>query len=173
MQNEKLKPLILDWLSSLVDHTFSHHFSDVFIHYSIWDDQLCISLDFRQANQQELFDKLPKHIKGTPQRNTGIMVNLYTLYFKVSEICQFDYPEIISHELIKKTKHQSSEKGWYIKGEHFYTYDWKVNLSDGTSITYHNQKEQMDMVKNDHIYNCRIQEREFEKFILRLSRSAA
>jgi hypothetical protein len=40
-----------------------------------------------------------------------------------------------------------------------------VFLNDGSSLFYHNQKDKMDMVKGDFIYNATIQERAFVKFL--------
>jgi hypothetical protein len=160
------KPRILDWLSSLVNHKFKHHHSDNWIIVSIWDDVLTITLDFRQPNQLELFNKLPTHLKGCLQIGTNKLVNEKTLYFKVSEICNVNYPDIIWHKLINKTKHQSGSKGWTDTGDFFYTYKWELFLSDNTSIMYSNQRNKMDMVKGNYIYNKTIQEREFKKFIM-------
>lgn len=159
------KSKVLDWLSSLVDHEFTHHFSDNFISVNIWDDVLTIGLDFRQPNQTELFEKLPQQIKGCLQRGTGKLVNTNTLYFKVSDVCKVDYPDITGSELIKKDEHQSGSGGWIDVGEYFYTYDWRVNLSDGTFVEYHTQKDTMDLTENHVIYKTLIQKREFLNFI--------
>lgn len=166
MKYDKYKPKILDWLASLVNHTFTHHFSDKWISVNIWDNQLSISFDFRQPNQTELFDKLPNEIKGCLQHGTGKLVNEKTLYFKVSEIIPFEYPIIVSSKLVKTNKHQESEKGgWYIKGSYWYSYDWELALSDGSTIEYSNQKNTMDLKETDVIFKTRIEEKEFYKFI--------
>jgi len=159
------KSKVLDWLSAMVNHTFNHHFSDKWINVNIWNNDLTISFDSRQENQVELFNKLPDNIKGCIQRNTNKRVNEKTLYFKVSEICNIIYPDIVSNKLIKKTKHQSGSGGWIDVGEYFYTYDWEVLLSDNTTINYNNQEPKMDMIKGDYSFNRRIQEREFKKLI--------
>lgn len=166
MKYDKYKPKILDWLSSLVNHTFTHHSSDKWINVNIWNDELSISFDLRQPNQKELFDKLPNKIKGCLQDGTGKLVNEKTLYFKVSEIVPFEYPTIMSSILITTVEHQESEKGgWYIKGSYWYSYDWGLALSDGTIIEYTNQKDTMDLKETDIIFKTKIEEREFYKFI--------
>lgn len=166
MKYDKYKPKILDWLSSLVNHTFTHHFSDKWISVNISNNQLSISFDFRQPNQVELFDKLPNEIKGCLQDGTGKLVNKKTLYFKVSEIVTFEYPTIISSKLITNVKHQESEKGgWYIKGKYYNSYDWELTLSDGSTIEYSNYKDTMDLKETDLIFKTKIEEKEFYKFI--------
>lgn len=155
----------LDWLSSLVNYDFKHNFSDRWILVNIWDNILSISFDFRQSNQKELFELLPDKYKGCKQYRTGKLVNKKTLYFTLSDLFKIEYPDIVSSELIKTTKHQSGSGGWIDVGEFFYTYDWLVHLSDNTTIDYNNQTNKMDMVKGDYIYNCRIQEREFINFL--------
>lgn len=165
MITTKQKALILDWLSSLVGYVFPHQFSDQFIHVSIWNDQLSIGLDFRQPAQLDLFEKLPKELKGCLQYGTGKLVNEQNLYFKISEICSFIYPTINYSKLIRREKHQSGSGGWIDVGEYFYTYDWELTLSDGSTIFHHNQSEIMDLVEESVLFRTKIQEKEFFKFI--------
>lgn len=166
MKSDNHKSKILDWLSSLVNHSFEHHFSDKWISVDIWDNIVSISLDLRQPNQLELFNKLPKENKGCLQKGTGKLVNEQTLYFKLSDICEIEYPTIVSHKLIKRNEHQESEKGgWYIVGSYWYSYDWELTLSDNTTIQYNNQKNKMDLKESSRIFKNIIQEREFFKFI--------
>ena len=66
---------------------------------------------------------------------------------------------------MSKDKQRGGTGGWHSASDDFYTYDWEVFLSDGSSILYHNQKDKMDMVKGDFIYNATIQERAFVKFL--------
>jgi hypothetical protein len=163
---DNLKPQILDWLSSLVNHEFKHHFSDKWISINIYNDTLNISFDFRQPNQVELFNKLPDNLKGCLQYGTGKKVNEKNLYFKISDIIKFEYPSIKSYKLLQKNKHQESEKGgWYIKGSYWYSYDWEILLSDGNIISYNNQKDKMDLKESDFIFKTKIQEYQFKKFI--------
>jgi len=157
--------LLLDWLSSLVNYSFIHSFSDNWAKYNIWDGELMVSLDFRQNTHKELFDLLPSKYKGCKQKGTGKLVNEKTLYFKLFDFIDISYPEIESSILIQRHKHQSTEHGWNIVGEYFYTYNWLVSLSDGTDIHYSNQEDKMDMIKGDFIYNARIQERAFKSFL--------
>lgn len=166
MKYDKYKPKVLDWLASLVNHTFIHHFSDKWISVGIWNNELSISLDLRQLNQVELFNKLPNEIKGCLQEGTGKLVNEKTLYFKVSEIVPFEYPTIVSSRLTTTNKHQESEKGgWYIKGRYYNSYDWELILSDGSTIEYSNYKDTMDLKETDLIFKTKIEEKEFYKFI--------
>jgi hypothetical protein len=162
---ETIKPQVLDWLASLVNIQFNHHFSDRWVKINIWDNVLTISLDFRQPAQKELFDLLPDSYKGVKQIGTNKLVNKTTLYFKISDLFPINYPDIIKSELINKKKHQSGSGGWIDVGDFFYTYDWLVYLSDGTTIKHHNQNKTMDMIKDDCIYNTKIQKREFINFI--------
>jgi hypothetical protein len=60
---------------------------------------------------------------------------------------------------VNRTTHKDND------GDIFYSYDWEVFLDDDTSIMYYNQKEKMDMVKGDFIYNSIIQERSFVNFL--------
>ena len=168
---DKYKAKILDWLASIVNHKFQHHFSDKWVSVNLWDNYLSISLDFRQQNQIELFNLLPEEFKGTRQHRTNKLVNENILYFKIDDVCNIKYPEIISSKLLEVTKHQSGSGGWIDVGEFFYTYDWEVFLSDNTTIIYNNQKDTMDMIKGDYIYNKTIQEREFKKFLDSISNS--
>lgn len=157
--------IILDWFSNMVDHSFIHSFRDKWMMYSIWNGTLSIRLDLETKEQKELFDLLPSNYKGCAQYGTGKLVNERVLYFKVEDIIPISYPDIIGSKLIHKEKHQSTNHGWIETGCYFYTYDWQVLLSDETSILYHNQLDKMDMIKGDYIYNARIQEREFYKFL--------
>lgn len=160
------KSKVLDWLSSLIDYKFKHHFSDRWISVNVWDNTLSISFDHRQSNQVELFNKLPKEIKGCLQKGTGILVNENTLYFTLSELVNIIYPKIVSYKQIKNTRHNESVKGGgYVKGSYWYTYDWELTLSDGSTIEYHNQVNKMNLTESDYIFKCRIEEREFNKFI--------
>jgi hypothetical protein len=163
---DKLKPKILDWLSSLVDHKFEHNFSDQWINVNIYDGTLSISLDFRQPCQLELFNKLPDNLKGCLQRGTGKLVNEKNLYFNVEDIVDFEYPTIIKSKLIKRDKHQESEKGgWYIAGKYYYSYTWELTLSDGTTMIYKNQVPKMDLKESSYTFKSNIQDYHFEKFI--------
>lgn len=161
----KLKPAILDWLASTVNYKFKHHFSDTWINCTIWDNQLSISLDFRQDSHKELFKKLPNKYKGCLQYGTGKLVNDKTLYFNIENLIDINYPEITNSTLLRRNKVRGGKGGWYSASDDFYTYDWEVQLDDGTTINYHNQINKMDMIKGDFIYNAEIQEREFVKFL--------
>jgi hypothetical protein len=165
MDNDKYKPAVLNWLSEMVNYKFEHHYSDKWINVNIRGEQLSISFDTRQNNQVELFKKLPECLKGVKNIYTGELVNKHNLYFKITEICKFEYPKIISSKVIKKNKHQETEKGWYIKGSYWYSYDWEVTLSDGTTINYHNQNEKMDLKEDSNTFKTKICEREFYKFV--------
>ncbi len=166
MTFDKYKSKILDWLSILVNHDFKHDYKDSFISVNIWNNILTITLDLRQDNHVELFNKLPQNIKGCLQYGTDKIVNEKTLYFKISELCSFEYPVISSYKLLTTHKHQESEKGgWYIRGSYWYSYDWEIILSDDSTITYSNQTNKMDLTESDVVYKTKIETKVFINFI--------
>jgi len=93
------------------------------------------------------------------------IVNEKTFYLQLKQLLHIEYPDILNSKLLSKNKQQGGSSGWYSTSDTFYTYDWEVFLSDGSSLVYHNQKDKMDMVKGDFIYNSIIQERAFINFL--------
>lgn len=157
--DKKIRPLILTWLCSLVGIDYKHDWRDQWISWNIWDGRLSISLDQGVDAQKELFEALPMENKGTKQYKTGILVNKDVLYYSVEDIVDVSYPEISNHILKYKHRHVDND------GDEFFTYDWQVFLSDGTSIMYNNQYWHMDLKKGDYIYNATIQERAYVTFL--------
>lgn len=158
--DKKCKPLILEWLSNLFGYeNYPHSFKDQWINWNIWDGELSISFDLRQDEQVKLLSLIHPRFLGCPQYKTLKVVNEKSFYLHLKQLLHIEYPEIIGSKKINQTKHKDND------GDTFYTYDWEVFLSDGSSILYHNQKDKMDMVKGDFIYNATIQERAFVKFL--------
>ena len=158
--DKKYKPLILKWLSSLFGYeNYPHSFKDQWINWDIWDGELSVSFDLRQEEQVKLLSLIHPRFLWCPQYKTLKVVNEKSFYLHLKQLLHIEYPEIKGSKKIDQTKHKDND------GDTFYTYDWEVFLSDGSSILYHNQKDKMDMVKGDFIYNATIQERAFVKFL--------
>lgn len=158
--DKKSKPLILKWLSSLFGYeNYPHSFKDQWINWNIWNGELSVSFDLRQEEQVKLLSLIHPCFLGCPQFKTLKVVNEKSFYLHLKRLLHIEYPEIKDSKKINQTKHTDND------GDTFYTYDWEVFLSDGSSILYHNQKDKMDMVKGDFIYNATIQERAFVKFL--------
>jgi hypothetical protein len=154
------KPLMLTWLADLFKYeNYPHSHTDQWITWNIWDGELSIGFDFRQAEHLKLFSLIHPRFKGVPQYTTLKIVNENNFYLDLERLFKINYPSIVSSKLINKVKHKDND------GDDFYTYDWEVFLADNTSIMYHNQKDKMDMVKGDYIYNSTIQERTFINFL--------
>ena len=157
--DKKYKPLILKWLSSLFGYeNYPHSFKDQWINWDIWDGELSVSFDLRQEEQVKLLSLIHPRFLWCPQYKTLKVVNEKSFYLHLKQLLHIEYPEIKGSKKIDQTKHKDND------GDTSYTYDWEVFLSDGSSILYHNQKDKMDMVKGDFIYNATIQERAFVKF---------
>lgn len=162
--DKKYKPLILKWLSNVFGYENYHNsFRDQFIIWDTWDGQLTVIFDTRGEEQARLLSLIHPRFIGTPQYGTLKIVNTNTFYLDLNTIIRIKYPDIINSNLIHKNKHVDND------GDIFYTYDWEVFLSDGTSIYYNNQSEKMDMIKGDFIYNSTIQQRTFIKFLNNLN----
>lgn len=158
--DKKVKPLILKWLSNLFGYeNYPHSFKDQWITWNIWNGELSVSFDLRQEEQVKLLSLIHPRFLGCPQYKTLKVVNEKSFYLHLKQLLHIEYPEIKGSKKINATKHKDND------GDTFYTYDWEVFLSDGSSILYHNQKDKMDMVKGDFIYNATIQERAFVKFL--------
>jgi len=156
--DKKIKPLILKWLSNLFGYeNYPHSFKDQWITWNIWDGLLSVYFDLRQKEQVKLLSLIPSHF-----------LKKDTFYLQLNKFLDIEYPEIIDSKLLSKDKHRGGSNGWYSKSDEFYTYDWEVFLNDGSSLFYHNQKDTMDMIKGDIIYNTIIQERTFVKFLQNL-----
>jgi hypothetical protein len=154
------KPLILTWLADLFKYKdYPHSHTDQWITWTLWDGQLSVGFDFRQEEHVKLFSMIHPRFKGIPQYTTLKIVNEKSFYLDLKQLLHLKYPNIVSSKLINKVKHKDND------GDTFYTYDWEVFLDDDTSIMYHNQKEKMDMVKGDYIYNSIIQEKAFVNFL--------
>jgi len=160
------KPLILDWLASLFGYKdYPHSFKDQWISWNIWDGELSIGFDLRQEEQSRLLSLIHPRFLGCPQSGTLKVVNEKNFYLQLSRLLHIEYPEIKNSKLVSKNKHSGGTGGWSSPSDDFYTYDWEVFLSDGTSLLYNNQSEKMDLKKGDFIYNSIIQERAFVKFL--------
>jgi len=167
--DKKHKPLILKWLTNLFGYeNYPHSFKDQWINWSIWDGELSVSFDSRQEEQVKLLSLIHPRFLGCPQYQTLKIVNEKNFYLQLKQLLHIEYPEIKSSTLIKKTNNRGGTGGWHSPSDDFYTYDWEVFLSDGSSIMYNNQKEKMDLIKGDFVYNSIIQERAFTEFLLAL-----
>lgn len=164
--DKKCKPLILKWLSSLFGYNdYPHSFKDQWITYNIWDGELSISFDSRQEEQVKLLSLIHPRFLGCPQYKTLKVVNEKSFYIQLKHLLHIEYPEINGSKLIRRNKINGGTGGWHSASDDFYTYDWEVFLSDGSSLFYNTQKDKMDMVKGDFVYNATIQERAFVKFL--------
>jgi hypothetical protein len=158
--DKTVKPMILEWLSNVFGYdNYPHSFKDQWITWNVWNNQLSVGFDWRQEEHKRLFDFIHPRFKGVPQTSTLKIVNEDNFYIEVDKIVHIDYPTIQSSVLIYKTKHTDND------GDVFYTYDWEVFLSDGTSIMYHNQNDKMDMIRRNFNYDATIQERAFVNFL--------
>lgn len=166
VNNKIYPPLILKWLCKIFCYeNYPHSFKDQFITWGITSDKIIIGFDQRQEEHRKLLSLIHPRFLGIPQNNTLKIVNVNNFYLDLNTIIHIKYPDIISFVLVDETKHRGGTGGWYSADDVFYTYDWIVNLSDGTSIPYHNQIKDMDMKKGDYVYNKRIQERAFMEFL--------
>lgn len=164
--DKKLKPLILSWLSNLFGYdNYQHSFKDQWINWGIWDGWFTVSFDLRQEEQVKLLSLIHPRFLGVPQRSTLKIVNEKTFYLELKQLLNIEYPDITGSKLLSKIKQRGGTGGWHSASDDFYTYEWEVFLSDGSSLFYKNQKDVMDMVKGDFIYNARIQERAFVNFL--------
>ena len=164
--DKEIKPLLLTWLSNLFGYkTYPHSFKDQWINWNIWDGILSISFDLRQEEQIKLLSLIHPRFLGTPQYKTLKIVNEKNFYLPLKNLLHIEYPEITGSKLLSKNKQLGGIGGWNSPSDYFYNYDWEIFLSDGSSIFYHNQKNTMDMVKKDFIYNVTIQERAFVNFL--------
>lgn len=158
--------LILKWLSNLFSYeNYPSSFKDQWITWNIWDGELSVSFDLRQEEQVKLLSVIHPRFLGCPQYKTLKIVNEKNFYLQLKQLLDIEYPEITGSKLLSKDKQRGGTGGWYSASDDFYTYDWEVFLSDGSSLFYHNQKDTMDMVKGDFIYNSTIQERTFVNFL--------
>lgn len=160
------KPLVLKWLCKLFNYPdYPHSFKDQWIRWSIWDGVLSVGFDFRQEEHKKLFSLIHPRFIGCIQQHTLKIVNTTSFFLDLDCLLNIQYPDIIGSKLIRTNKHKGGTGGWYSKSDNFYSYDWEVLLSDGNSLFYNNQKENMDMIKGDFIYTSRIQERAFCVFL--------
>lgn len=151
--------LVINWLCRRYDYRcFSYSFKTTWITITIWENKLCISLDLRDVEQQRLFDHLPDEIKGTKQKGTGKLVNTNSLYFNVDEIVKFDYPAIVKTELWHTYKSKDND------GDDFYSYTYKLHLSDGT-ILYSLSQDKKEPISMQYTFPAKIQERAFLKYL--------
>jgi hypothetical protein len=164
--DKKYKPLILKWLSSLFGYkNYPHSFKDQFISWNIWDGELTVTFDLRQEEQAKLLSLIHPRFLGCPQYKTLKVVNEDSFYLQLRDLLYIKYPEITGNIFLSRRNQRGGTGGCHSASDDFYTYDWEVFLSDGTSLFYHNQKDKMDMVKGGFIYNARIQERAFVNFL--------
>lgn len=158
--DKKYKPLILKWLSSLFEYKdYPHSFKDQWIIWNIWNSELTVSFDLRQEEHLKLLSLIPCQFLGCAQYKTLKIVNEKTFYLRIEKLLHIEYPNIVRSSLLNRQTHKDND------GDTFYTYNWEVFLTDQSSIFYHNQKETMDMIKGDFIYNSTIQERAFTNFL--------
>lgn len=164
--DKKYKPLILKWLSNLFGYiNYPHSYADQWIRWHIWDGELSVSFDLRQQEQVKLLSLIHPRFLGVPQSKTLKIVNETSFYLQLKSLLHIEYPEIIGSKLLRKNKERGGKGGWYSESDNFYTYDWEVLLSDGSSIFYHNQVDIMDMIKGGYTYNSTIQKRAFIQFL--------
>ena len=164
------KTLILKWLCELFGYKdYPHSFKDQWILPTIWNGILSISFDSRVEEHNKLISLIPAQFMGTVQYKSLKIVNKKTFYVVLDRLGDIKYPNIIKSVLKDTTKHAGGSGGWTSESDAFYTYDWEVFLDDDTSIMYNNQKDVMDMVKGDFIYNKIIQERWFINFLTNLN----
>jgi hypothetical protein len=165
-EDKAIKIYVLKWLCELFGFTdYPHSFKDQFITWNIWNGVLNVGFDFRQLEHEQLFALIHPRFKGTPQKRTLKIVNETSFYLNLDDLLDIEYPAITGHTLVAQTKHKGGKGGWYSESDAFYTYKWKVNLADGSVIDYENQMQTMDLKQGDYIYNVRIQERAFVKYI--------
>lgn len=159
LEQKDYRPLILDWLCNRYElPRYQHSFRDQFLSFNIWGNKLWISFDFRCEEQSALFDKLPAEIKGTKQAGTGKMVNLKSLYFILSDIINFDYPAIVSGEIVDTDRSKDND------GDICYSYTWKYKLSDGTFL-YHLNQNKDEIIDSEHTFPANIQTRAFCRYL--------
>lgn len=164
--DKKVKPLILKWLSNLFDYkNYPNSFKDQWITWNIWNGELIISFDLRLEEQVKLLSLIHPRFLGCVQYKTLKIVNENNFYLQLEQLLHIEYPEITGNKLLSKDKQSGGTSGWHSVSDDFYTYNWEVFLSDGSSLFYHNQKDRMDMFKGDFIYNSTIQERAFVNFL--------
>lgn len=164
--DKKCKPLILKWLADLFGYeNYPHSFKDQWITWGISDGLLSVSFDLRNEEHRKLLSLIHPRFLGCPQFGTLKIVNEKNFYIDLNCLINVETPDIIGSKLIAKNKQRGGTGGWHSPSDDFYTYDWRVFLSDGTALYYHNQKEVMDMVKNDFTYTHDIQQRAFVKFL--------
>lgn len=159
--DKKYKPLILEWLALTFGYPeeYPHSFKDQWITWGIWKGELSVGFDTRVEEQLQLMQLIPKRFMGAIQFKTMKIVNEYNFYLNLDTLFVLKYPAIKGYKLLCKDSHHDGD------GDLFYTYDWSVELEDGTFILYHNQKPEMDMKYRDVIYDSRIQERAFREFL--------
>jgi hypothetical protein len=158
--DKKYKPLILKWLAKHFRYeNYPHSFKDQWINWQVWDGDLTVSFDLRQEEHEKLLYMIHPRFLGCPQHKTLKIVNEDTFHLQMKQLLCIEYPTIKKSYMIDKTRHVDND------GDEFFTYDWEVILSDDSSIMYHNQKNNMDMVKGDFIYNATIQQRAFTRFL--------
>jgi hypothetical protein len=134
-----MKPAILEWLTTKCEtpFKFEHTFADQFISVNVWCGEMNVSLDFRQPGHKALFNALPDKYKGTNQKHTGKRVNLDTLYFKLSEHFEINYPEVaVQPTIIHTQAHKGNDD------DTFYVYTWLIKLTDGTEMNWENQEKE-------------------------------
>jgi hypothetical protein len=157
--DKKYKPLILKWLCKQFGYNdYVHNYADQWIRWSVWDGDLSISFDERQAHQRALRSLIPERLMGCPQSGTLKIVNTDSVYVPIKSILHIDYPTIVTSKLKDKSKRNYDGDEWYV-------YMWEVFLSDNTSFIHSNQKNQMDIKFRDFTYDAIIQERAFVRFL--------
>jgi hypothetical protein len=164
--DKKLKPLIIKWLAKTFGYdNYPHSFKDQWIIWGVCDGTLSVSFDLRQEEHIKLLSLIHPRFLGCPQYKTLKIVNEKSFYIELNRFLNIQYPEIVSSKLLRKTRVDGGTGGWRSPSDDFYTYDWDVFLSDGSSVVYHNQTDKMDMVKGSFTYNSIIQERAFTAFL--------
>lgn len=165
--DKKYKPLILEWLNSLFDsqNKYTHSLQDQWIRWNIWDGDLSVGFDSRNDNQMRLLSKIHPRFLGSPQAYTLKVVNEQMFYLRLKCLLHIEYPSIVKSILISRNKERGGTGGWHSPSDDFYTYDWRVELSDGSNIFYRNQEDKMDLVVGSYTYDSIIQERAFTGFL--------
>lgn len=165
------KPMILTWLASRYGIKYIHSFRDKFISFHAYEfnDTISISLDLRDENQQKLFKELPEEIKGCRQKGTGKLVNKTTIYIPHKDLFELSYPQVVNWKLFHTEKSKDND------GDDFYSYTWKIFLSDNTVVySSNNSNSQLkdikvteDWVLSKLVLEWMIQTRTFLDYILK------
>jgi hypothetical protein len=160
--DKKYKPLILQWLADTFGYEgeYPHNFQDQYINWSISQGYLSIHFDFRCPAQEKLFSIIPMQFKGAPQFGTLKIVNDSSFYLHFERFITPVQPRILNSSIMEKHSQYDAEEGTT-----FFTYDWRVSLSDGSTIKYHNQSKECNLMEDSDYFKSYIQTKQFTEFL--------